>query len=538
MTIDGVSVRAILAEQTGRTRRNSKTDIRQFIGESELKITSLESQISILRDRERSCVDAPQDIIPQIDTLVGLRDRERACVDVLRHIISPIRTLPIELLAEIFELTIDDESHFEDTYVEDTYRISQICSDWRVIAHATPRLWTQHIRVRLGIKQISGRKHYADGLGAWWARSAPLPVAVSFERIRANIDPHVLEHVLRVAPRFRSLHCPSYLPVSLINRLGECRLDNLEELAVGSSYGYLNTVPLALTTALRLRKLNMSICSTRVLVVTPLWAQLTDLTLRFNSLDNAIFDIMAQCTALTRATIRTSGWYVDAATAQLPRLRAPLAFYHLHILRLDFGALQDYAFWGSVSAPALKELHLNFSKIQDRMQSATPLTSFLIQSPNITRLEIQCGAQALTSPVLIEVLGHTPHLTHLELIYPHPDTLIDHTPHLTVTPREFTHSFNDALIEALSYKNGVTPLVPHLHDFRLSNVDENEFATEALAHLFFSRWHADAEITSGPPAVARWRRVEVRGDFYSEQIRDSMEMLQRKGLPLELITVS
>ncbi|KAF7357521.1 hypothetical protein MSAN_01348400 [Mycena sanguinolenta] len=150
--------------------------------------------ISTLRDRERSCVDAPQDIISQIDTLVGLRDRERVCLDVLRHIISPIRTLPIELLAEIFELTIDDESHFEDTYVEDTYRISQICSDWRVIAHATPRLWTQHIRVTLGAEQISGRKHYANGLGAWWARSAPLPVAVSFERVRENIDPHVLEH--------------------------------------------------------------------------------------------------------------------------------------------------------------------------------------------------------------------------------------------------------------------------------------------------------------------------------------------------------
>ncbi|KAJ6466201.1 hypothetical protein C8R45DRAFT_839520, partial [Mycena sanguinolenta] len=110
------SVRAILVEQTERTRQSSKADIERFIKESQLKIASLESQIC---------------------TFVQLRDRERTCVDSLRYIISPIRTLPIELLVEVFRLAIDDETH-----VEDTHRISQVCSDWRNVAHATPRLWT------------------------------------------------------------------------------------------------------------------------------------------------------------------------------------------------------------------------------------------------------------------------------------------------------------------------------------------------------------------------------------------------------------
>ncbi|KAJ7268128.1 hypothetical protein B0H12DRAFT_1002293, partial [Mycena haematopus] len=72
----------------------------------------------------------------QISALVELRDRERACIAVLRHLISPIRTLPVELLAEIFELSIGVEM-----YEKDAFRISHVCSEWRHIAHSTPRLW-------------------------------------------------------------------------------------------------------------------------------------------------------------------------------------------------------------------------------------------------------------------------------------------------------------------------------------------------------------------------------------------------------------
>ncbi|KAJ7264904.1 hypothetical protein B0H12DRAFT_986153, partial [Mycena haematopus] len=70
----------------------------------------------------------------QIRALVELRDRERACIAALRHLISPIHTLPVELLAEIFELAIGEDD-------EAVFRISQVCSDWRQVAHSTPRLW-------------------------------------------------------------------------------------------------------------------------------------------------------------------------------------------------------------------------------------------------------------------------------------------------------------------------------------------------------------------------------------------------------------
>ncbi|KAF8208411.1 hypothetical protein K438DRAFT_273648 [Mycena galopus ATCC 62051] len=107
-------MRAIVLEQTERTRQSSRADIQQLIEESELKITSLELQIS---------------------ALVDLRDRERACVAALRHINSPIRTLPVELLAQVFHLSIN-----HDTYIKDVFLISQVCGDWRQVAHGTPKL--------------------------------------------------------------------------------------------------------------------------------------------------------------------------------------------------------------------------------------------------------------------------------------------------------------------------------------------------------------------------------------------------------------
>ncbi|KAF7366378.1 Origin recognition complex subunit 1 [Mycena sanguinolenta] len=502
-----ISVRNILVEQTERTRHSSKADIHRFIEESELKIASLESQISPLRDREHSCVDAPQRITSHIHSLVELRDHERSCVDALRHIISPIRTLPVELLAEIFRLTLDDPK----THIAEAYRISQICSDWRNVACGNPQLWTGPICVDLGSEKIFGREDlYADGLEAWLARSAPLsvPVSLQLELDRTNSDPRILEIVLRVAPRFRSLRCRG-VPLSFISRLAECKLDSLEELDLGFVESDSNAAEFpALTMVPRLRKSSIIIEASRPHALIP-WAQLTDLTLHCDSID-VILDILVQCANLTSTALYTSEWYVYPATAQFTR--PPLPLNHLHTLTVGFGRSKHMArFLGTVSAPALEALNLNF--FGTGMHSVAPLTAFLMQSPTIARLEIY-GDYAPTSHELIEVLRHTVHLTHLKLTQFH------------------KHSFDDALLNALSCKDGVAPLVPKLHSLAMYRImQKGGFTMEALEHMLVSRWRADPETSSGLHAVARWSHVELcwslRGPFFDN--------LQRQGLPIELM---
>ncbi|KAJ6459541.1 hypothetical protein C8R45DRAFT_1109413 [Mycena sanguinolenta] len=419
----------------------------------------------------------------------------------------PVLALPNEIAIEIF-------LHFLPEFPRCPL-ISQVCSDWRKVVYGTPRLWAGPICVDLGSRSDGRGQLYADGLEEWLARSAPAPVSVSLklERLEPNIDARTLELVLCIAPRLYSLHCPSS-PFWLIRRLAECRLDSLEELELGWSYSDLDTFEtLPLTTAPRLRKASISNAAGELHILVP-WAQLTHLTLDFDSSD-IILDILSQCATLTSASLITSGWSRHVAAAQ--STRPPLTLSHMHTLSLDFGPPElMMQILGVVSAPALEILRLNFWDLRGEMQPVSPLAAFLMLSPNITQLEIVCGAYGPTSHALIIILRHTVRLTHLKLVSPDTDSL------------------DDALIAAMSYEDNVTLLVPHLRDLVLADIDADGIATEALEHMLFSRWRTDAEITSNP-AVARWSRLELWGE-YNERFVERMEILQRKGLPLKLIS--
>ncbi|KAJ6451580.1 hypothetical protein C8R45DRAFT_760422, partial [Mycena sanguinolenta] len=84
----------------------------------------------------------------------------------LKHIVSPIHSLPVELLAEIFYLAL-----WRYPNIKDMCRVSHVCSDWRQIAHSTPRLWA-----RISSINLSQKGDVPESLTAFLARSAPLPV--------------------------------------------------------------------------------------------------------------------------------------------------------------------------------------------------------------------------------------------------------------------------------------------------------------------------------------------------------------------------
>ncbi|KAJ6584483.1 hypothetical protein B0H19DRAFT_1105222 [Mycena capillaripes] len=91
MAATPISLYNVVLEQTARTKGSSKAEIQEFIEGSMANITSLESEIAALAER---------------------RDRERAIVAVLGSFIAPISTLPVELLAEVFVLAI--QQHWPD----------------------------------------------------------------------------------------------------------------------------------------------------------------------------------------------------------------------------------------------------------------------------------------------------------------------------------------------------------------------------------------------------------------------------------------
>ncbi|KAF8208535.1 hypothetical protein K438DRAFT_1812395 [Mycena galopus ATCC 62051] len=483
---------SVESEQSEPTKQSSRVEIgERSVEESELKITSLESRIRL----------------------------ERATTAVL---ISPIRTLPVELLAEIFGRAIDD-----DTHIEDAFRISQVCSDWRQVAHSTPLLWTRCMKIDLRkSKQRRGICHVDGPITSWLARSAPLPVPISLTLAPEDIDHCVLEEVLRIAPRWKSLELrvlgsdPTPSP-SLVNRIAECRLDSLEELDLGMEALDDEDIDLPafpIFTAPRLRRLTMSTTHYHgsIAMCMP-WSQLTDLALN-SSLPNIALDTLAWCPNLIWASVSTSGWN------ELPKVdRDIFTLSHLHTLSLFFfgSAKHVTPFFNYFAAPALAELRLDFGDMFtiERWTEAH-FSAFQLRAPHITRLEFYHSD--ITSDDLRTVIRLAPFLTHLTLRYS-------------------DHCVDDALIGTLSCKDGVTPMGSHLHTLVLEN-HHNIFTEDILAGMIASRWWTDAELASHfiPPAVARWTLVRLwsisrrSGEEFSQRFLDAMEDLRSRGLPLDL----
>ncbi|KAF7346024.1 F-box domain-containing protein [Mycena sanguinolenta] len=453
-TTSSFSVRAILQ----KAREYSKVELERRVEESEMKIKSLEKQLAALME---------------------LRDRERALVATLKSLLSPIRTMPPELLAEIFEHAIGD-----DTHIKDVFRMSQVCSEWRQVAQRTPRLWTGRISVTLDNKGDQWEQAYIDGWKTWLSRSAALPIPITLTLESADIHHDLLEEVLKTASRWRSLRLdfPDH-GLTLVRQLAQSGLDSLEEIDLGrtSFIEPLDGVIPSCTTAPRLRKLGMSISSSLPILVP--WANLTDLTLH----------------DLLKVSVRTVGWPV------LPQARQHnLALNYLRTL--SFALCEDAEhfapFFSNLSAPALQELCLNFGGMctLERWVEAH-FTVFQLQAPNITSLDFQYAE--LVSDELIAAIRHAPALTHLKLFR--------------------CPGFDEGVIDALRYEDGVTPLVPHLHYLVLESM-EHYLLDNILASMIATRWWTDATLASRsvPPAVARWTHVELWYDLSGHFLLDEM----------------
>ncbi|KAJ6501972.1 hypothetical protein C8R45DRAFT_818355 [Mycena sanguinolenta] len=480
---------AVVLEHRERNRECSRADIERFIEESELKLASLESQIS---------------------ALVALRDRERTCVATLKDLIAPIHTLPVELLPEIFEVTIHAESH-----VGDVLRISQVCSGWRQVAHSIPRLWTGDMRINLRKSRDEEEQSYVDGLKTWLSRSAPLTVPITLRVNDYTTSNRILDEVLGTAPRWRSLalvNANSTIAPSFVSRLADSKLNNLEQLGPLMFDDDVDLAALpSFATVPRLQKLEIEIRSSVLPTFVP-WAQLTDLT--FTSGFPIALDIMAQCPNLIQAVVRTAAWTV------LPEASDVFILSHLRALNLRFAweghhlvPLSD-----CLSAPALEELYLDFlNKEMDRLfWTSAHFTAFQLRAPNITQLGFEDSC--LTVDDLTVAIHHAPSLTHLALV-------------------NCRACFDDAFASALYYEAGTTPLAPNLHNLVLREIDfRDNFTENMLARMITSRWWIDAELGSRlvPPVVARWTYVELEaGRYYlSENLADMLE-----DLPSNVFTI-
>ncbi|KAJ6466314.1 hypothetical protein C8R45DRAFT_1021265 [Mycena sanguinolenta] len=500
---------AIMAQQTERTRGSSTSQIKQLIAQSDSKIILLQNEIAALESR--------------IAALVALRDLERASRDALRSLTAPIRTLPVELLAEIFLLSIrEPESgyiHSKHLHIRDAFCVSHVCRQWRQIANSTPRLWTGPIRV--DFHQGPG-ENYVDGLETWFARSAPPTVPISITGLEYGTQftesgSRVTEALLCIAARWRSLRFVSYtVPSWFVQRLLGRRLDSLEELVLwnmNQDSHFDRTTILSFATAPRLRTATLSsTCG----IPMP-WAQLTDITIGDRMSPGTFRHIFSQCINVVKIFVRVIG------SSVLSQVRPDvLALNQLRILSVAWARDPDHGmqFFDCVSAPVLDELRLRFE--EGDIEWGT-FTAFQLRSPNITKLKIKGDGLPVPSHALITAFRHAPFLTHF---------YIDQCP----------NSIDDHFCQVLCYTENAEPLVPRLHSLAISETNGN-LSQAGLANMIVSRWWTDAELASRSraPAVARWRKIRLKEDpvysgfEFSSTFRQKIYRLHGTGLDVDLV---
>ena len=158
-----------------------------------------------------------------------------------RALISLIRKLPIDILQEIFIACLPTTHNAVMSRWEPPILLTQICSSWRNVAHATPQLW-KSIHIALPCHKSgsnSGEYPYfsstlvehidrrSEAILEWLSRSAAYPLDISLGQLglvrTSSLDglyDKIIDYLIRFSERWRDvrLSAPSeaLLPVATL----------------------------------------------------------------------------------------------------------------------------------------------------------------------------------------------------------------------------------------------------------------------------------------------------------------------------------
>ncbi|KAL1674646.1 hypothetical protein EV122DRAFT_220178 [Schizophyllum commune] len=142
------------------------------------------SETQRIHEMSRELSSEVSTIDAEIERLHGLRERVLRQLDVHKSITSPIRSLPPELLSEIFGVLYDDELESSGKAYITVYILSCICSEWRANVRSTPRLW---VDIPTMVRGPKGKYHsHLDRVVDHISLSGRLPLRLSHQEPAGN----------------------------------------------------------------------------------------------------------------------------------------------------------------------------------------------------------------------------------------------------------------------------------------------------------------------------------------------------------------
>ncbi|KAJ6594317.1 hypothetical protein B0H19DRAFT_57882 [Mycena capillaripes] len=461
----------------------SKQEVRAQIELTETNIRHLTSNI---RGLQFAAVEY------QIIEFTRERQKERDKLAWLWFMISPVGTLPTELLLEIFALAV--QSHPTNLFVcrhsppfgrdhpiHRTLVLSQICSSWRQIVVASPRLWaTGVVDVRLDGKNTP--HGYLSFVQMLLDRSAPLLISISLATV-SHISPFpaIVQIIVPTVSRWRNL------------RVDEASLEVLKE---NSSGPY--------TALQRLEIQYDSFISRRNNVFRMPWPQLTHLDL-LEPVAATCRSILLQCTNIVSAKLTPGEW--DVADAPSP----VTVFPFLRTLEIRFHRRRNPIrrageFFAPLRLPALQALTLDAHIVWPLEE----FSAFQLRAPNITQFTLKdCPINAQQ---LVALLQLAPRLTVLTLI-------------------SCRDCIDNEFLRAFTYdETRGQLLVPSLQTIHWQHLG-HRFDDDILETAIRSRWAKDA----APADVPRLRKITTNKSSLDPTFADKMQDLVKQGLKLHLI---
>lgn len=489
--------------------------------------------------------------ILRLQSILGQLERKRlrlkCLIEAQRSLLSPVRNVPEEIWGEIFSQTcikhtfIFGADKSAKTVLPSTL-LSSVCSRWRAVVHAAPRLWSDLVIFARpsSVEDTDGKMNLINKC-LQRSGDVPLTLVVTLDsQGLASDNPMWMDHprlaafrlildaLIRRSPQWRELTIgvdSTHLLVHPIYALLVGKLPLLEVLGIGVADSFQHTVN-AFDSAPALRKLRAFTPlgnESTVMLQIP-WRQLLCLEVSYVSADQ-LLDFLHRSPAA--ASVNWTNPTLQEHSRELQKSSSNISSLTIQFV---VGPFEEIT--GVNAVPPLLEV------------ITLPLLSSFVVESNVTRSWFH-------EPFLAFIARSSCRLTHLHLVgisilVTEFDEILQVTPSLaslTITQPEIgaqssTRLPDETALSGLELRDDTIPLVPLLSSLNL--IVTHSFDELSFLAMVRSRWVRSLTGTDDrhQTRVAPWENVFLDTDDLDERSEAELRDLQDLGVPIDFVTRS
>ncbi|KAG1747976.1 uncharacterized protein EDB91DRAFT_52491 [Suillus paluster] len=289
--------------------------------------------------------------------LVEKKDKITQSMNVYKGLVSPVRRLPTEVLSQIFDHCLPEDSRLLSPSMEHApMLLTGICRRWREVAVGVPSLWR-----RLYV-EVDDDGNWQDGTfchDLWLKRSRGCPISLELDcyandltELRSLFQPYI-NQISSLSIYFSGETDETDLLLEDLPALRELaiKIDFALELDILSVTQSISQLP---STMRSLKVVGLLFDARNLSSLDPLWFHLTNVEISIRH-PNAFLRLLQLCPSLSSLKVR--------AKFDLVQTLEPFTHTEIQSLRIDFNSEQTRSLsdlFGALSLPNLRVLEVRY----------------------------------------------------------------------------------------------------------------------------------------------------------------------------------